>query len=325
MVRALPRRIAGLFATLLAASFVIFAAVYAAPGDPAVLLSGSRQELTPEKLAAVRAEHHLDEPLVVQYGRWLWDGLQGDLGRSFQYRDHVADLIGARLPTTLELVAYATVFFVVLGVGSGVLAAVRRGWVDSAVVGGTTLAASVPAFVAAIALVSLFGVRLGWFPVTGQGEGLAGRLHHLTLPAFALALSALAVISRVTRQAMAEAYASDHVEAARASGQSERQIVVQHVLRNALGPIVTMCGLVMAGMLAGTVVVETAFGLSGIGSLLVSAITTHDFPVTQAVLLLMVIGYVVVTTLVDLVHPLIDPRVSPGGQPGGSKPEGKTA
>ncbi|KUL61599.1 ABC transporter permease [Streptomyces antimycoticus] len=324
MIRGLPRRIAGLLATLLAASFVIFAAVYAAPGDPAVLLSGSRQELTPEKLAAVRAQHHLDDPLVVQYGRWLWDGLQGDLGRSFQYRDHVADLIGARLPTTLELVAYATVFFVVLGVGSGVLAALRRGWVDSAVVGGTTLAASVPAFVAAIALVSLFGVRLGWFPVTGQGEGFTGRLHHLTLPAFALALSALAVISRVTRQAMAEAYASDHVEAARASGQTERQIVARHVLRNALGPIVTMCGLVMAGMLAGTVVVETAFGLSGVGSLLVSAITTHDFPVTQAVLLLMVIGYVVVTTLVDLVHPLIDPRVAPGGTPG-RKPEGKTA
>ncbi len=304
------RRLAGLLATLFAASFVIFAAVYAAPGDPAVFLAGGRDKLTPERLASVRAQYHLDEPLVVQYGRWLWDCVHLDLGRSFKYSDQVADLVAARLPTTLQLVAYATLLFVVLGVGAGVLAAVKRStWVDSLVVGGTTLAASVPSFVAAIALVSLFGVQLGWFPVTGSGEGFGGTLRHLTLPALSLALGALAIISRVTRQAMADAAASDHVEAARASGVPERDIIRRHVLRNALGPIVTMCGLVMAGMLAGTVVVETAFGISGIGSLLVGAINTHDFPVAQAVLLLMVTGYIAVTTLVDLVHPLLDPRV----------------
>ncbi|MFD8566573.1 ABC transporter permease [Streptomyces sp. NPDC057694] len=307
---ALLRRVTGLVATLFAASFVIFAAVYAAPGDPAVFLAGGRDKLTPERLAEVRAQYHLDEPLIEQYGRWLWDTVHLDLGRSFKYSDQVADLIASRLATTLELVAYATVLYVVLGVGAGILAAVKRStWVDSAVVGGTTLFASVPSFVAAIALVSFFGVKLGWFPVTGSGEGLGGTLHHLTLPALSLALGALAIISRVTRQAMADAAASDHVEAARASGVPERDIVRRHVLRNALGPIVTMCGLVMAGMLAGTVVVETAFGISGIGSLLVNAINTHDFPVAQAVLLLMVTGYVVVTTLVDLAHPLLDPRV----------------
>ncbi|WP_128376392.1 ABC transporter permease [Streptomyces cavernae] len=306
----IARRLAGFLATLFAASFVIFVAVYAAPGDPAVFLAGGRDKLTPERLAAVRAQYHLDEPLVVQYGRWLGDSLHFDLGRSFQYSDQVADLIAARLPTTVQLVAYATLLFVVLGVGAGILAAVREGsWVDSAVVGTTTLAASVPSFVAAIALVSLFGVRLGWFPVTGSGTGFAGTLHHLTLPALSLALGALAVISRVTRQAMADAAASDHVEAARASGIPERNIVRRHVLRNALGPIITMCGLVAAGMFAGTVVVETAFGISGIGSLLVGAINAHDFPVAQAVLLLMVTGYVLVTTVVDLVHPLLDPRV----------------
>ncbi|MEI5522277.1 ABC transporter permease [Streptomyces brasiliscabiei] len=306
----IARRLAGFLATLFAASFVIFAAVYAAPGDPAVFLAGGRDKLTPERLAAVRAQYHLDEPLVVQYGRWLWDCLHLDLGRSFKYSDQVSDLVAARLPTTLGLVAYATLLFVVLGVGAGILAAVKQStWVDSAVVGGTTLAASVPSFVAAIALVSLFGVRLGWFPVTGSGSGFAGTVHHLTLPALSLALGALALISRVTRQAMAEAAASDHVEAARASGIPERDIVRRHVLRNALGPIITMCGLVMAGMLAGTVVVETAFGMSGIGSLLVGAINTHDFPVAQAVLLLMVTGYIAVTTVVDLVHPLLDPRV----------------
>lgn len=304
------RRVTGVLATLLAASFVIFAAVYAAPGDPAVFLAGGRDKLTPERLAQVRAEYHLDEPLFVQYGRWLWDCVHLDLGRSFKYSDQVADLVAARFPTTLQLVLYATVLFVVLGVGAGVLAAVKRStWVDSAVVGATTLAASVPSFVAAIALVSFFGVRLGWFPVTGSGSGFLDTVRHLTLPALSLALGALALVSRVTRQAMVDAAASDHVEAARASGVPERDIVRRHVLRNALGPIVTMCGLVMAGMLAGTVVVETAFGLSGIGSLLVGAINTHDFPVAQAVLLLMVTGYIVVTTLVDAVHPLLDPRV----------------
>ncbi|MDQ0846630.1 ABC transporter permease [Streptomyces sp. V1I6] len=310
MIAAVARRLTGLFATLLAASFVIFAAVYAAPGDPAVFLAGGRDKLTPERLAAVREQYHLDEPLVAQYGRWLWDCLHLDLGRSFQYGDQVADLLAARFPTTLALVAYATVLFVVLGVGAGILAAVRRGgWVDSAVVGGTTLAASVPSFVGGIALVALFGVQLGWFPVTGSGEGFAGTVHHLTLPAVAMALGALAVISRVTRQAMVDSGSADHVAVARASGIPEREIVRRHVLRNALGPIITMCGLVTAGMLAGTVAVETVFGLSGIGSLLVGAINSHDFPVAQAVLLLMVTGYVVVTTVVDLVHPLLDPRL----------------
>ncbi|MDX3529420.1 ABC transporter permease [Streptomyces sp. ID05-39B] len=310
MIVAMTRALAGLLATLLAASFVIFAAVYAAPGDPAVFLAGGRDKLTPERLAAVREQYHLDEPLAVQYGRWLWDGLHLDLGRSFQYHDQVADLLGGRFPTTLALVGYATVLFVVLGVGAGILAAVRRGrWADSAVVGATTLAASVPSFVGGIALVAVFGVQLGWFPVTGGGEGIAGTIHHLTLPAVAMALGALALVSRVTRQAMVDASAADHVEVARASGLSEREIIRRHVLRNALGPIVTMCGLVTAGMLAGTVAIETVFGLSGIGSLLVGAINSHDFPVAQAVLLLMVICYIVVTTLVDLVQPLLDPRI----------------
>ncbi len=310
MLVAIGRRLAGIVATLLASSFVIFTAVYAAPGDPAVFLAGGRDQLTPERLAEVRAQYHLDEPLIVQYGRWLWDCLHFDLGRSLKYSDQVADLLASRLPTTLALVGYASLLFVVLGVGAGVLAAIRRGtWVDSTVVGGTTLAASVPSFVGGIALVALFGVQLGWFPVTGSGSGFASTVHHLTLPAVAMALGALAVVSRVTRQAMVDAATADHVAVARAAGLPERHIIRRHVLRNALGPIITMCGLVTAGMLAGTVAIETVFGLSGIGSLLVGAINSHDFPVAQAVLLLMVTAYIVVTSLVDLIHPMLDPRL----------------
>ncbi|WP_031164899.1 ABC transporter permease [Streptosporangium roseum] len=303
MALRVARKLAGLVATLLATSFIIFGAAYAAPGDPVTFLAGGKENLTPEYLAAVRAQYHLDDPFSVQYGRWLWDALNGDLGRSFQYNDQVLDLLAARLPTTLGLVAYAAVLFVVIGVALGVLAAVRGGRTDSMVVAGTTFATSVPPFVAATALISVFGVQLGWFPVAGGGS-----FAHLTLPAITLALGAVAIISRVTRQAMVEQRELDHVTVARASGLAERLIVVRHVFRGALGPVVTMCGLVSAGMLAGTVTVETAFGLSGIGSLLVGAINTHDFPVTQAVLLLMVVAYITVTTLVELAQSLIDPR-----------------
>ncbi|NUP66284.1 MAG: ABC transporter permease [Nonomuraea sp.] len=298
------RKLAGLVLTLLATSFVIFGASYAAPGDPVTFLAGGKENLTPEYLAAIRAQYHLDDPFLVQYARWLGDAVTGDLGRSQQYNDQVGDLLLARLPSTLGLVGYAAVLFVVFGVALGVLAAVRGGRTDGAVVAGTTLATSVPQFVTATALISLFGVQLGWFPVMGGGS-----LWHLTLPAVTLALGALAVISRVTRQSMVEQRELDHVTVARASGLAERLIVVRHVFRGALGPIVTMCGLVTAGMLAGTVTVETAFGINGVGSLLVHAINTHDFPVTQAVLLLMVTAYIAVTTLVELLQPLIDPRV----------------
>ncbi|RZQ60831.1 ABC transporter permease [Amycolatopsis suaedae] len=303
------RKTLGLLVTLLVTSFVVFAAMFAAPGDPAAFLVGGPDKATPENLAAVRAEYHLDESLPAQYWHWLTGVLQGDLGRSFHYDEHVLDLIAARAPTTLLLVAYATVLFVLLGVGLGALAAVRRGAVDSAVVTSTTLASSIPQFVVAIALVSLFAVQLGWFPVSGTGTGLLGTLYHLTLPALSLALGAIAITTRITRQTMVEQFSRDHVEAARAAGLSERAIVWRHVFRNALGPVLTMCGLITASLLAGTVVVETAFGISGVGSLLVNAINTQDFPITQAVLLLMVAAYVLVTTLIDLAYPLLDPRV----------------
>ncbi|WP_331767191.1 ABC transporter permease [Embleya sp. NBC_00896] len=299
----------GLLVTLLAASFVIFGAIYAAPGDPAAFLVGGQEDATPEKLAAVRAAYHLDDPLWVQYGDWIGGVLHGDFGRSLQYNDQVADLVSSRVPTTLFLVFYSAVLFVVVGVALGVLSAVRGGRVDAIIVAVTTLLASIPKFVKALALVAFLGVQLGWFPVTGAGEGFGDRLYHLTLPALSLALGELAVVSRVTRQSMLEQYAQDHVTVARAAGLSEFKVIRRHVLRNALAPVVTMCGLIIASLFAGTVVVETAFGISGMGSLLVQAINTHDFPVTQAVLLLMVLAYMLVTTLVDLVHPLIDPRV----------------
>lgn len=304
------RRLGAMVLTLVVSSFVIFAGVYAAPGDPVSFLVGNPENLTPDRIAAVRAQYHLDEPLWTQYWLWAKGALHGDLGRSMYYQQPVSDLLSTRLPNTLTLVALATVLIVVFGIGLGALSALRKGTaVDSAVTGGTTFVNSVPNFVVALVLVSVFAVRLRWFPVSGDGSGFTDRVYHLTLPAIALALGSLALVSRVTRQTMVEQQSLDHVEAARSYGLPTRTIVWRHVLRNSLGPIVTMCGLVVASMLAGTVVIENVFGLSGVGGLLVDVINTHDFPVVQAILLYMVVAYMAVTVLVDLAYPLLDARV----------------
>jgi peptide/nickel transport system permease protein len=304
------RRVAGMVVTLVVSSFIIYAAMYAAPGDPVTFLIGNPENITPERIAAVREQYHLADPLIVQFWHWLTSAATGNFGMSFQYHQSVAGLMASRLPASLSLVLYASVLFAIFGILLGVIAAVRRGRAsDAVIVGSTTLAASVPSFVIGILLIGLFSVQLGWFPVTGAGDGFLDRIHHLTLPAIALALGALAIVSRVTRQTMVEQFDLEHVEAARSFGLSERRIVFRHVLRNAWGPIITMVALVVASLLAGTVVVETVFGISGVGALLVDAINTHDFPVVQAVLLYMVVAYMIVTTVVDLLLPLLDPRI----------------
>lgn len=300
-------------ATLIIASFIIFGAMYAAPGDPVTVLIGNPENITPERIAQVEAQYHLDQPFLIQYWYWLSGVLTGDFGISYLYHQPVSGLIASRLPTSLALVGMSTAILAVVGIGFGVISAVKRGTAaDTAIIGGSTFLASVPSFVAGIAFVAVFSVWLGWFPVAGSGAGFFSTIHHLALPAVAMAIGAIAIISRVTRQSMIEQFGLDHVEAARAYGLRESLVTGQHVMRNSLGPILTMVSLVVASMIAGTVAVETVFGLSGVGSLLVDSINSHDFPVVQATLLIMVVAYMLVTTVVDLLHPLIDPRVSTG-------------
>jgi peptide/nickel transport system permease protein len=235
--------------------------------------------------------------------------LHGDLGMSFVYRQPVSDLMASRLPVTVTLVAMAAVMFIGGGLLLGVLSALKRGTaVDAVITGATTFATSIPHFVIALVLVLVFAVKLQWFAVAGSGDGFTDRLYHLVLPSVALAIGALAVVSRVTRQTIEEQQSLEHVEVARSFGLSTRATIWRHVLRNSFGPVLTMCGLIIASMLAGTVVIESVFGLSGVGSLLVEAINSHDFPVVQAILLYMVVAYMAVTTIVDLLYPLIDAR-----------------
>jgi peptide/nickel transport system permease protein len=306
---AIPRRLGAMVITLVVSSFVIFAGMYAAPGDPLTFLIKNPEDRTPERVAAVRAEYHLDDSFLQQYLSWADNVLHGNFGRSFVYKQPVADLMTTRMPVTLTLVGMAAVLFVVIGIGLGVVSALKRGTaVDSSITGVTTFLTSIPNFVVALVLVSVLAVQLRWFEVSGDGDGFLDRIYHLTLPAIALAIGALAVVSRVTRQTMVEQQSLEHVDVARSFGLSPRKIVWRHVLRNSLGPVVTMCGLIIASMLAGTVVIESVFGLSGVGSMLVDSINAHDFPVVQAILLYMVIAYMTVTIVVDVLYPLIDPR-----------------
>ncbi|MFF2780224.1 ABC transporter permease [Streptomyces sp. NPDC058052] len=307
------RRVAEMAATLLAASLVVFGALYLAPGSPASFLLSGRSA-SPDALAAINAQYHLDDPFAVRYLSWLGDMLQGDFGRSLTYRTDVSRLLADRLPTTLLLIGMALVVVVVVGLFLGRLSAVRGGATDTAVLVGTTFAVGTPSFVAAVLLQGVFAVQLGWFPSSGAGDGLLDRVWHLTLPAIALALYLIGMLARVTRSAMLEALDSEHVTVARSRGVPERQVIRRHVFRNALGTVLTTGGLVVSTLLVCTILVETAFSIGGVGQLLELSTSTKDFPTVQAISLIIVALFMSVNLIVDLLLPLVDPRITLGSR-----------
>lgn len=311
MRRYVARRLMALVVILFITSFLVFAGLHLAPGSPETFLLQGKT-VSPETVASIRAQYHLDDPFLLQYVRWLGGIVRGDFGRSLVFRQEVSGLVLSRIPTTLMLTAYSAVLILSTGLALGALSALKRGRTDQGVLVGTTIAAATPSFVAAIVLISLFSVRLRWFPAFGAGDGLLGHLRHLTLPAIALSLSYLALVARVTRSAMVEELGREHVETARARGIPESVILRRHVFRNALAPIVTISGLVVAGLVTAAVVVESAFGLNGLGSLLVQSVNVKDFPVVQAIALIMVAVFVITNLIVDLLYGVIDPRVRLG-------------
>jgi peptide/nickel transport system permease protein len=303
------RRLLGLVLTLLVSSFVVFAAVYLAPGSPIGFLTGGRS-LSPETIASIKAQYHLNDPFFTRYWDWLTGAIHGDFGKSIIFRQDVGPLISARVETTLLLVVMSAVVIIVVGVTLGAVAALRGGRTDTAILLGGSVGIAVPSFVAAIVLISVFAVNLGWFPVFGAGSGFGDRLYHLVLPAIALALSSTAFVARVTRTTMRAELAREHVETARTRGIPERLVVRRHVFRNALIPITTVGGLTVASLIAGSVVVEQAFGLNGLGQFLIQSVNAKDFAVVQAISLILVVAFVVVNTAVDVTYTLIDPRVA---------------
>lgn len=304
------RRLAVALPLLLIISFGVFALVHVAPGDPARALLGSRPS-DPATLAAIRERYHLNDPFLVQYGKWLWQVLHGDFGRSIQGSQLVTSAIAQRLGVTVFLTTASAAIVLVAGILLGGLAALRRGSrLDRGVVILGVLGISSPAFVTGIFLLYVFGVVLGWFPTFGAGRGgFLDRAWHLALPSLALALSLLAIVVKITRASMLDELDKDYVTFARARGLSPLRITLAYVLRNALVPVVTAAGLIVVGLVAGALYVEVTFALPGLGSLTVDAVQKRDIPMIQGTTVLFSCFVVVVNLAVDLVYTLIDPRI----------------
>jgi peptide/nickel transport system permease protein len=314
------RRLAGFVARrigigallLLLLSFVIFSLIYIAPGSPEQALLGTRPT-SPQLLEQLRAQFHLDRPFVEQYWLWLRDALQLDFGDSIKNGRSVTSVIGTRLGVTTYLAAYAFVLAIGAGIPLGVWAAVRRrSAVDRAVVGASVVGISTPAFVTGVVLLYVFAVQLAWFPAYGAGSGFVDRFWHLTLPAIALALTAMAIVVKVTRTAVAEVLEQDYVGFALARGVPQRRVLLRYALRNALLPILTAAGTVVALVLTGTILVETTFSLPGLGTLLIGSVQNKDLPVLQGVVLLLAALIVLLNLLVDVLYTLADPRIAFG-------------
>jgi peptide/nickel transport system permease protein len=306
------RRLAVAVLVLTAISFVIFSLLALSPSDPVRTLLGT-QQATPAQIASLRSEFHLDEPFLEQYRLWLTAVLHLDLGESLRSGEPVTTLIAQRFDVTLFVGLYGFAMSVLVGIPLGLVAAFRqRSTIDRGIVGITVLGASTPTFVTGVLLLYLLAVALGMFPTYGAGEGFGDRLWHLTLPALALGLTATALIVKFTRAAGVRVLEQDYVAFALARGVPMRRVVTRYVLRNALVPVITASGIVLTSLLTGAVLVEATFALPGVGSLLISAVTTEDIPVVQGVALLAAVVIVAVNLVTDVLYALVDPRITYG-------------
>jgi ABC-type dipeptide/oligopeptide/nickel transport system permease component len=298
------RRLLATIPVVLGVSILTFSALHLLPGDPVMVMLGESAD-SPERAAALRAELGLDDPIAVQYARYLGNALRGDLGRSIRSNRPVLDEIRQQAPSTLELTLAGLGAATVLGVSLGVLAARHRNtWLDRVSVAVSLFGGAMPSFWLGMLLIFLFALRLGWLPATGQGG-----LERLVLPALTLALQAMAVIALVTRARMREVLAREYVTTARAKGVSERVLLLRHALRNALLPVVTIVGLQFGALLGGSVIIENVFARQGMGRLAVEAILNRDMPIVQGVVLVAGVIYVLINLLVDLVYATLDPRI----------------
>ncbi|MFB6610324.1 ABC transporter permease [Agromyces sp. NPDC056379] len=311
-LRRVAGKLGGLLLTLFLASLLVFFSRFLVPGDPVSFLLRGRKP-SPEAVALVTAQYGLDLPPWQQYLNWLTGVLQGDFGRSLQYRQDVSQVIGDRLPVTLGLVVMAGTMIAIVGLTSGIIASLNRGKVlDRAVLIGLTVLGAIPSFVGSIVLIAIFAVQLGWFPSFGSGEGFLDTIYHLVLPSIALAIVFVVLVGKVTRSSMVEQLGREHVEVATSRGLKRGTVIRRHVFRNSIGPILTVSGVLVAGLLVASSIVEAAFGLAGIGSLLVASVDRLDFPVVQAIVLLIVTAFVVVNAIIDVLEPWIDPRAAAG-------------
>lgn len=301
----LVRGLRGL-AVLLLVSVLVFAMGVLA-GDPLVLLVPA--DTTPRQLAELRAAHGLSDPLAVRFGRFLRDLARGDLGESLRSRQPALEAVGQRLPATLALAAAAMAVTLVVALPAGVVSALRKDTLtDGVVVAGSVLGHSVPTFVLGLGLIYVVAVTLRWLPTSGRGTPA-----HLVLPALTLGLFYAGRLARLVRASLLDVLHQDYVWTARAKGVHEALVVLRHALGNASLPIVTVLGLELGSLLGGAVVTETVFAWPGIGKLAVDAVTSRDYPIVQAVVVVVALGFVLVNLAVDVLYVWLDPRIRHAG------------
>ena len=303
-----------LFSTVLVMAIVavfIFLLLHLSPGDPAAIIVGDNA--TQVQIDAVRKQLGLEDPLAVQFVRWLAGVFKGDLGVSIFSREPVGKLIGQRIEPTLSLATTTLLLAVAVAVSFGVLAAWKVGtWIDRLVMVLSVVSFSVPVFVVGYLLIYLFSIQLGWLPVQGYtpiAEGVVSWLRHLILPSIALGLAYVALIARITRTAMLDVLSEDYIRTARAKGVSAGPVLMKHALKNAGVPIVTVIGIGVALLIGGVVITETVFNIPGVGRLVVDAISQRDYPIIQGVTLIFSGVYVIVNLFVDLSYTVLDPRI----------------
>lgn len=285
--------------------------MYIAPGDPATMVGGPTA--TESDLESIRENLGLNDPFLVQYGRYVKNAVQGEFGYSYQSKQSVSEAIAIRLPNTFKLAIASMIVAIIIGVVAGLISALKQNsWLDMT---STTLALagiSIPNFWLGALLILVFAVNLQWLPVGGLSAPfytLEG-FKQMILPAITLGTSAAAMISRMTRSSVLEVAKADYVRTARAKGVKERSVIWVHTLKNAMIPVVTVIGVNFGGLLGGTIITEKVFAINGVGRLMVDAIAQRDFPMVQASVLLVATLFVIVNLLVDIVYTFIDPRIS---------------
>jgi len=313
----MPKMIAGrltrLVLTLLVVSFVTFVGVNVLPGDAINALIPIESQQDREFVEQVREEWGLNDPMIVRYGRWLGDAVQGDLGDSIVTGQPVTDEITHRLPITLEVMFVAVGLSLILAIPIGVLSAYREGrQSDRLVSGGAQLALSMPVFVTGLILIYFFALKLHWFPATGWNRlsnGIGPNLKTVALPALSLAIPEAAVYTRVLRSDVITTLKENYILSARAKGLTDRFILFRHGLRPSLLTLVTVVGLSIGTLIGGTLVVEYLFAIPGIGKRIFSAIYQRDFMMVQGITILITAFYVIINTVVDLAYLVVDPRI----------------
>jgi peptide/nickel transport system permease protein len=283
-----------------------FLLIHFIPGDPVKIMLGINA--SPEQVEKLNKHLGLDQPLLVQYGQYVCNALQGDFGTSLKTGRPVLTEIVDRFPETVKLASFGLLIAVVIGISLGTLAAKFKDTIiDKLCTAFATLGVSIPSFWLAILLVMIFSVKLRWFPIA-NGTGI----RDLILPAMTLGVVASTIIMRLTRNGMVEVLSNDYIRTARAKGMDEGIIIIRHALRNVLIPVVTVIGLQLAGLLGGAVIIEQVFNWPGLGTLALGGITSRDFPLIQGTVLFMGVVYVTINILVDIFYSIIDPRVEMG-------------